>query len=435
MNISTKSHLPRRIFLKGTGAVVALPWLDAMLSAHATASQAAAATTAPQRFLAVNYGLGFYAPHFFPEQAGENYVPSPYLKRLEAHRKDFTVISGLGHVEQNGQNGHSSGMTWLTAAKHPGLPGFRNSISIDQLLVQKLRPDTRFPYLAVGGGQTSLSWTANGVQIPGDGAPAELFEKLFLAGSPAEVERQVEELRRGRSVLDTVNTYAKRFEKSLGTRDREKMDQYFTAVRDLESRIQQSEGWVQRPKPKVDAAPPRPVEDPNDIVAKHRQIFELITLAFQTDSTRIITCGGMGNGGRVPSIEGVSEGHHPLSHHGLDPDKIEELTLIERAEIGEINRFLNGLKEAKDAHGAVLDNATVMIGSNLGNASSHSWRDIPILLAGGRFKHGRHVVAGGKGFDNARFSNLFVQIAQNMGAEIESFGTSDGTSVKGLETA
>jgi len=432
--ISTKKHLRRRAFLKGSGAVLALPWLDAMLPTFATRSQAAEATVAPQRFVAVNYGLGFHAPNFFPEQTGADYEPSLYLKLLEKHRRDFTVIQGLAHTEQNGQNGHASGMTWLTAAKHPGLPGFKNSISFDQLLVEKLRPDTRFPFFAISGSDRGLSWTSNGIQIPTERSPAALFARMFVAGTPQEVKQQVSELKRGRSVLDTVGAMAKRFQRDLGTRDREKMDQYFTAVRDLESRIQQSENWVHRPKPKVSAKPPQEIRDPNDIIAHQRQKFDLITLAFQTDSTRVVTCAA-GGGGKVPTIKGVSEGHHPLSHHGRDPEKIAELTLIEKAEFGAINGFLDGLNRAADAHGSVLKNTNVLIGSNLGNASSHSWRDLPLILAGGQFRHGRHLVAGGSGFDNARFSNLFVQIARNMGVDIENFGSSNATTVKGLERA
>jgi len=433
-HVSSKNHLSRRHFLRGTGTVVALPWLEAMLPAFATRAQAAVATAAPQRFVALNYGLGFYAPNFFPEQAGAEWVAPGYLKLIERHRDKFTVLSGLAHAEQNGNNGHASGMTWLTGATHPGLPGFKNSISIDQFLVEKLQPNTRIPFLTLSDSNRGLSWTSNGVQLPTEESARALFERMFLEGSKADKQRQRAELERGRSVLDTVNGMAKRFGRDLGARDREKVDQYFTAVRDLEGRIQQSEGWIDRPKPEVEVEPPVDVTDPSDLIARTRQKLDLITLALQTDSTRIITC-SMSGGGKKPKIEGVNEGHHPLSHHGQDPDKIEELELIETASFREIDRFLEGLSTARDAHGPVLDHANVLIGSNLGNASSHSWRDLPLLLAGGRFRHGKHLVAGGKGLDNARFSNLFVQIAANMGVDAEGFANSDGTGVKGLESA
>ncbi|MGE3778440.1 MAG: DUF1552 domain-containing protein [Pirellulaceae bacterium] len=427
-----QKHVSRRAFLRGSGVVLALPWLDAMLPAFATRAQAADATAAPKRFVAMMYSLGFHAPHFFPQGAGTDYAPSEYLKLIDRHRRDFTVISGLSHAEQNGNNGHASSLTWLTAAKHPGLPGFKNSISLDQYLVEKLQPNTRFPSLVLSvGGEKSLSWTASGIQLPGDSSPSALFARLFLAGSPTEIEQQVHELKRGRSILDTLGGMAKRFNQSLGPRDQQKLDQYFTSVRELEAGIQQREGWVNRPKPQVVMVPPRDVTDRFDIIAQTRLMHNLITLALQTDSTRFITYAA-GGFNPVPKIEGVDTGWHDLSHHGQDQEKIDELAIIERAEFQEIDRLLMMLKEATDAGSPVLDNTTVLIGSNLGNASAHHWRDLPILVAGGGFKHGQHVVAGGVGLENNRFCNLFVQIARQMGVDIQQFGSSDATRIEGL---
>jgi len=427
-----RKHVARRSFLRASGVALALPWLDAMVPALATRAQAAAANAPPKRFLAVMYGLGFHGPHFFPTQAGSDYAPSEYLKLIDEHRQDYTVISGLSHVEQNGNNGHASALTWLTGAKHPGLPGFRNTISLDQFLVEKLRPATRFPSLVLGiGGERSLSWTANGIQLPAEGSPSKLFQKLFVSGTATEVAQQVHELKRGKSILDTVGSMAKRFDRDLGPADRQKIQQYFTAVRDLESGIQQAEGWTDKPKPKVELKKPQDVQNRFDIVAQTRLMHELILLALQTDSTRVITytAGGFNP---VPTIPGVDTGWHDLSHHGQDSEKIEELALIERTEFQEINRFLTMLKSAKDSTGPLLDNTTLLLGSNLGNASAHHWRDLPVLLAGGGFNHGRHIVAGGAGLENARLTNLFVQIARNMDVDTERFGTSDATGVKGL---
>ena len=431
--IISKKHLSRRAILRGTGAAIALPWLDAMLPALAKKAQAAEAIAPPKRFVAMMYGLGFHGPNFFPKESGAGYASSEYLRLIDQHRADFSVISGLSHAEQNGNNGHASSLTWLTAAKHPGLPGFKNSISFDQFLVQGLQPDTRFPSLVLGvGGEKSISWTANGIQLPGESSPAALFAKLFVAGTPAEVKQQTSELQRGKSILDTVGDMAKRFNRNLGSRDQEKLEQYFTAVRELEAGIQQREGWVTRPKPQVEMAPPRDVNDRFDIIAQTRLMHDLITLALQTDSTRFITYSA-GGFNPVPKIEGVDTGWHDLSHHGQDDEKIDELAIIERAEFKEIDRLLSLLKTAKDASGPLLDNTTLLIGSNLGNASAHHWRDLPILLAGGGFKHGQHIVAGGAGLENGRLSNLFVQIARQMGIDATSFGSSDATSVKGLD--
>lgn len=430
----SKKQIARRAFLRCGAVGLALPWLDAMLPALATRLQAAEATSAPKRFVAMMYSLGFHGPNFFPRQAGLDYEPSPYLRLVDKHRNDYTIISGLSHSEQNGNSGHASSLTWLTAASHPGLPGFRNSISLDQYLVERLRPNTRFPSLVLGvGGEKSLSWTAGGIQLPGDASPAALFTKLFVAGTPSEVQQQVQELKRGRSILDTVGEMAQRFNRKLGPADQQKLDQYFSSVRELEAGIQQREGWVNRPKPKVEIIAPRDVTDRFDIIAQTRLMHDLITLALQTDSTRFITYSA-GGFNPVPKIEGVDTGWHDLSHHGQDEQKIDKLAIIEQAEFREIDRLLTKLKTAQDAGGPVLDNTTMLIGSNLGNASAHNWRDLPIIVAGGGFKHGQHLVAGKAGLENNRLCNLFVQIARQTGVETEQFGSSDSSHVPGLES-
>jgi len=434
IHLVTKKHLSRRTFLRGSGVALALPWLDAMMPALATRAQASDALEPPKRFVAINYGLGFHGPHLFPQQTGSDYEPTPYLELLQENREAFSTISGLSHIEQNGANGHTSELTVLTSAKHPGLPGFKNSISIDQYLMEKLVPDTRFPCLVLStGSRDSISWTANGVNLPAEDSPSALFQKMFVTGTPREIEQQTAELKRGGSILDAVNERARKLQRGLGPRDRAKFEQYLTSVRELEQRLQASEGWARRPKPQVDVPPPRDVPDRLDIAARSRLLYEMVVLSFQSDSTRIITVKGNASNS-VPKVEGVSTGWHDLSHHGQNEQKIDELKLIEMAELREINGLLTGLRQARDASGSVLDNTHVLVTSNLGNASSHSWRDLPVLLAGGGFRHGRHIAAGGRGSDNARLCNLFVQIAQNMGVETDQFGSSAGTSVKGLET-
>ena len=434
MNISTQKHLSRRALLRGSGALLALPWLEAMVPAFATRARAAAATRPPRRFLAMNYGLGFHGPNLFPAESGPNYLLTPYLEKLREHRADFTLFSGLSHEEQNGANGHTSELTWLTTAKHPGLPGFRNSISLDQKLVEALNPDTRFPALILNvGGTDSMSWSANGVNLPAENSPSKVFAQLFVNGSPAEVQSQLRELKRGRSILDTIQGQAKKLQRDLGRRDQEKFDQYLTSVRELETRIQANEAWAQRPKPEVGLKPPSDVQDRTDIIARTRLMHDLMVLALQTDSTRFITykAGGMN---AVPKIEGVKQDWHNLSHHGQDEMKIEELTLIEKAEFAEMARLFTLLKSVQEGAGTLLDQTIVLAGSNLGNASSHSWRDVPVMVAGGGFRHGQHLVAGGKGHDNTRLANLFVQIAHRLEVGLDQFGSSTAPSVNGFES-
>ena len=424
--IATKTSLNRRAFLKGSGATVALPFLSAMMPAFAKAD------AAPKRFVAMNAGLGFHAPNFIPTEAGADYKAPVYLQKLEKHRKDFTVFSGLSHPNSNGANGHTSELTWLTSAPRPGLAGFKNTISLDQLMAKHIGAATRFPSMTIGARGASLSWTANGVQIPVQMHPTKIFRQLFVNGTEAEVAEEIKNLERGRSILDTVLDDAKVLSITLGARDREKLDEYFTSVRELEIRLQQNKQWANRPKPKVNYKEPQDVADRNDILAKQRLMNDLTLLALQTDSTRVIaySLGGMN---AVPSnIPGVRTDWHMLSHHGRDEQKIEELTRIEAAEFEVFSDFLTKLKNVKEAGGHLLDHTAILFGSNLGNASSHSWRNLPILLAGGGYKHGAH--AAHDPDNNPPFANLFVPLAQRMGLEIDQFGSSTASSIRGLES-
>jgi len=419
-------HLSRRAFLQGTGAVLGLPLLDAMTPAFA-----AGPATPPKRFVAMCAGLGFHAPFLFPKETGRDYALTPYLEALKDHRNDLTVLSGLSHPEQNGNNGHASEMTWLTSAKRPGLAGFRNTISIDQLIAEKIGVQTRFPNLVLSNGGSSMSWTAGGVAIPAQSSPAKLFAQLFIEGSAAEKAAQARQLQRGRSILDTVLGEAKNLQRDLGQRDREKLDEYLTSVRSLENRLQQSEGWQHKPKPTVKAQPPKDITDRAEVIGKTKLMHDLIALALQTDSTRTITY-GLGGLNAPPNIPGVSNDWHQLSHHGRDETKIAELKLIELAEFKAFNDFLTKLKNKQEHNGSLLDNTMILMGSNLGNASSHSWRNLPLVLAGGGFKHGQHIAHDEK--NNTHFANLFVQMARQMGVEIDQFGSSDKPGIDGLES-
>lgn len=425
-----RQALSRRHFLKGTGASIALPLLGAMTPT--LGARAAESVRPVSRFVAICGGLGFHTPFLFPETTGRDYEPTQYLGRIAEHREHFTVFSGLSHPEQNGNNGHASALTWLTSAQRPGLPGFRNTISLDQLMANHLGGVTRLPYLCLANDGGSLSWTSNGINIPSQSSPAKLFKTLFVAGTEKEIANQMRDLRRGRSILDAVSDDARRLDKSLGRSDQHKLDEYFTAIRDLEQRIGQSESWTQRPKPVVDYEPPQDVADRYDIIAKQRLMYDMMLLALQTDSTRVITL-SLGGMNAVPSnIPGVKTDWHNLSHHGKDEEKIAELRLIEEAEFDAFNRFLGQLRSVEENGRTLLDNTAVLFGSNLGNASAHDWRNLPIILAGGGYRHGNYVAHDAK--DNTPLANLFVSLAQRMGIETDRFGSSTAESVQGLET-
>ncbi len=424
MNLAA-SPISRRAFLRGAGVSLALPFLDAMWPQRLRAAEA----RAPKRLVAVCTSLGIYGPALFPQQAGRDYTPSAYLELIKDYRDDFTVFSGLSHPDQSGADGHSSEMTWLTSARHPGLGGFRNTISLDQFVAEKIGVETRYPSLTLGTNNISQSYTRSGVMIPAETRPSLVFAKLFIDGTPEEIGRQMKKLREGRSIMDTVGAEAKRFGQRIGAADRDKLDEYFTSVREMEQRLAKAEDWVQKPKPKIDATKPTDIAENNDIIGRLQLLFELVPLALQTDSTRLITILVQGRGD-VPPVPGVSIDHHNLSHHGQDPEKIRQLELIEKAEMAAVGKLLGALKQKTEGGTPLLDNTMVLFGSNLGNANSHDWRNLPILLAGGGFKHGQHLAFDAK--NNVPLCNLYVQMLQRMGMETDRFGSSAATSVPGL---
>jgi len=374
--------------------------------------------------------LGFHAPHLFPETPGAGYEMTPYLSKLADHKSDFTVFSGLSHPEQQGNNGHASEMTFLTSARRPGLAGFKNTISLDQRIAHEVGSLTRYPYLALSTGSTSLSWTSNGVEIPGQSSPAKLFKALFVDGTEKEITAEKKQFIRGRSILDTVLGDAKRLDKTLGEKDREKLDEYLTSVRELEIRLEESEAWAERPKPQVDAEPPTDIQDKQDAIGKQRLMNEMIVLALQNDSTRTVTF-RLGGLNAVPTIPGVKTDWHNLSHHGKDPKKLDELKIIENAQFEVFSEFLGKLKSIEENGKSLLGRTAVLYGSNLGNASSHSWRNLPIIVAGGGYKHGSYVAHDAD--NNTPLANLFVSMAQRMGVQTETFGSSTAAGVRGLE--
>ena len=427
--------MSRRRFLRGTGAtMLGLPFLDAMVPTfeRSALGEDGKPGESPQRFVAACATLGFHGPFLFPEKSGRDYELTPYLDVLKQHRNQLTVFSGLSHPEQQGNNGHASELTWLTAARRPGLAGFRNSISLDQLIAEKIGHQTRYPFLALSTSGRSMSWTASGVEIPGETSPEKLFKALFVDGTEQEVAAEMRQLQRGRSILDTVLGEAKKLERDLGSRDREKLNEYLAAVRDLEGRLQQSQGWTTKPKPRPNADVPKDVADRNDAIAKQRLMYDMIALALQTDSTRTVTfqLSGMN---AVPVVPGVSNDWHNLSHHGKDPAKIDELKIIEQAEFVAFNEFLTKLRGIEENGRSLLDHTAILFGSNLGNASSHDWHNVPVIVAGGGFRHGAHLAHDTT--TNEPLCNLFVTLAQRMGLEVDRFGSSTRESISGFEPA
>ncbi|APZ97027.1 DUF1552 domain-containing protein [Fuerstiella marisgermanici] len=416
--------LTRRTLLQASGVAVSLPLLEATQPAAFSDT-----ATSRRRMVAVNVGLGLHGPNIVPQQAGRDYELPTYLQVLKEHRDNFTFISGSSHPEVGG--GHASGKSFLTAAKHPNSAGFQNSISLDQYAADRLGAETRFRSLSLTSSGPGLSWSRSGVEIPATSFPSRVFKQLFLEGKPSEKAHQVQRLKDGQSVLDVVMDKANRMQQKLSGRDRDKIDQYFNAVREAEQRLVKAEAWEHRPKPKVDVAAPRDEPDRTKMIERADLIYDMMHLALETDSTRFITFYDTGMNA-VPTIPGVDTDYHMLSHHGKDPTKIEQLTIVETEMIKSLGRFLSKLTASQEGGSTLLDSTMVLFGSNLGNASSHDTKNMPILLAGGGFRHGQHLQFDSD--NNYPLPKLYVSMLQRLGIETDEFADAAGT-MDGLEMA
>lgn len=422
VHFSLKRRLSRRTVLRGTGVALGIPWLSAMHRAFAREEE----PTPTRRFVAMTLGLGLVGENLNPSESGRDYQPSRYLKSVMDLRDDFTVISGSSHPGVKG--GHRAEASLLTA--NPVGTSGRNTISIDQYMAKHLGNHTRFPSLVLSStGVNSPSYTENGAMIPAESSPSRLFTQLFVDDSPAERRRQTQRVRQGRSIMDLVKDDARRLARQLGRGDQQRLDSYFESVRDLEHRLAESEAWANRPKPKVDVPRPIDIGNPNDVIGRQKLMSDVIRLALETDSTRFVTYHLGGSGGVLP-IAGVSEGYHGLSHHGRDEEKLDQLALIEESIVSTWGTFLRELKRIREPGGNVLQNTSVMLTSNLGNASSHDNRNMPVLFAGGGFRHGQHLAFDRR--NNYPLPNLFVSALQRLGLETDRFASSTGR-LSGLE--
>lgn len=416
-HVGQQHLLPRRTFLRALGVTTGLPLLEAMVPSFSRGAE----TKLPRRMVAVETNMGIMPQFFFPETAGADYAPTPYLEKLAAHRKNLSVFSGVSHPGVTG--GHTAEKCFLTGSPHPDRGGFKNWVSIDQLCAEHIGSETRYPSLTLAmsseGGQT-LSFTRSGSTISAERSPRKLFEKLFVQGKASEVEARVEALRQGQSTLDFVAGQAKRLQRSLSKNDQEKVDQYFTSVRDLEQRLHNSEAWEYKPKPVVDAKAPEDIEDAKEFVKRTSMMFDVIKLALQTDSSRLIT------------LFVDTTVIHQITHHGNRPEVVAELRAKEEAQFGALAGFLTALQATGEDNQNLLDRTMVLYGTCMGSANSHSNVNLPVLLAGGGFKHGAH-----HAFDkvnNYPLANLYLSMIQRMGIEADKFSTSTGT-MKGLEMA
>jgi hypothetical protein len=418
--------LSRRSFLRGAGVAVSLPLLDAMTPAFARSAAAAS----PRRMVAIQTNLGILPQFFWPEGVGKDYKASPYLEILKDYRSEMTVFSGVSHPGVDG--GHSAQKSFLTAAPHPGSGAFKNTVSLDQVAAERIGSQTRIPVLVtrVGIAVGSLSYTRGGVEIPPERSVAALYRRMFVQGAAKEVNARLNDLKKGKSVLDFVNDSAKRLEKDLGPRDRDRLDQYYSSIRDLEGQLHESEEWEKRPKPVVKVPEPKDAAV-NELATASKSMYDLIRLALETDSTRLVTL-FINTIGLHTDIPGQEHETHSLTHHGNRPETLAELAKIESAQFRALAGLLAGLKGSKENGETLLDRSIVLYGTCMGSANAHSNVNLPVLLAGGGFKH-----MGLLAFDtqkNYPLPNLFVSMLQRLGIEADRFASSTGT-IRGLEWA
>ena len=419
-------RLTRRRVLRGTGVLLALPILDCLTPNPARATEIAK----PRSMLLISNNLGVLPKPFFPQGTGRDYELSPYLSPLAELRNDFTVFSGLSHPGVVG--GHSTENCFLTAARGPTKSGFRNQISLDQFAAEKLGPVTRFPTLNLGvnidKANRSLAWTRDGVLLPVEDSAPAVFQKMFVQGDAEAVQRQLKKLEERGSILDTLLNDTRQFSRNLGRDDKSRLDQYLTSVREIEERLQTAREWELRPKPTTTEVPPTDIQDHKLFFEKFDLMLSMAQLALESGSTRIVTL--MVDAFATPAFklgdnQNTTTDYHNLSHHGQADDKVKQLEEADRRQLALLKKLLQNLASKPDGDERLLDRTMILFGSNMGDANTHDNTNLPILLAGGGFRHGQHLAF--KRDNNTPLSNLFVTMLQNMGLDADAFGSSTGT--------
>ena len=428
------SPIERRTFLRGLGgAALALPHLEAMTKAESVDAQSA---DSPTRMVCVGLNFGFVPQLFFPEETGANYQATERLAPLKNHRNDFTVFSGLDHGV-NGQGGHGGVHAYLSGVLSKNSAGMEEAnISIDQKAAQLIGAKTRYTSMQFASGNdpnNMISWSASGVAVPPVTNVETIYNLLFQKVDPGRRQDVKAKYAARHSILDLVKSDANYLKRKIGNSDRRKLEHYFDSVRQVEKKIAQSSQWLDKPKPSTKYKLPAGARS-RDFVDRVPLYYDLMALALQTDSTRIITLALADIGPNYGGFD-ISRGYHQLTHHGKVPEYITELSVIEQFHMDQLARFLDKLKSIEEQDGqSLLEKSMVLFGSGMGNASSHSNKNLPLLLAGGGFKHGEHksYFRDGNRKKTTPAGNLYVSMLQRFGVEADKFGTAKST-LTGLE--
>jgi len=417
----------RRFILNSLGASLALPALPSIMASalggNSAVQMAKGAGTGARRFVAIGNLLGYQAKHFFPETTGSAYEQTTLLNPLWDVRKELTVYRGLDHGVKGGHFAVHSFLSGVLNSEAQGRPN--GNVSIDQFIADEVGHETRFPSLTVGSeggihGGCQIAWTKSGVRVPPISGPAELFDRLFVGDNPEQQLRRKGENRLHASILDAGLADANRLARQVNREDKDKLDEYFTAVRDVEKRLELRGRWGSVPKPK----PPFDRPENRNKVQDLPMLYELIALALQTDSTRIATLEIGGD--FLPQDLGIDKSYHGLSHHGNDEEAIRHMVTLETYQMEQFGKFVARLAKMEDGGRTLLDSTTVLFGSGIGDSNTHKNSDLPIVLAGGGYRHGEFKSLPASGPNKVPLCNLFVDLAQHMGVEAESFGSSTG---------
>ncbi|MDP3072762.1 MAG: DUF1552 domain-containing protein [Opitutaceae bacterium] len=417
----------RRFILKSLVGSLALPSLPSLMAAAvggtSTVQAAKGAGAGARRFVAVGNLLGYQVKQFFPETTGTAYEQTALLKPLWDVRKQMTVYRGLDHGIKGGHFAVHSFLSGVLNSEAQNRP--LGNVSIDQFIADEVGHQTRFPSLTVGSeggihGGCQIAWTKSGVRVPPITGPAELFDRLFVGDSPERQQRRHQENHLQASILDTVLGEANSLSRRVNREDKDKLDEYFTSIRDVEKRLELRQRWASLPKPQ----PPFDRPANKNKVEDLPMLYELIALALQTDSTRIATLEIGGD--FLPQNLGIEKSYHGLSHHGNDEAAIKHLITLEAYQIEHFGKFIARLAKIEDGDRTLLESTSVLFGSGIGDANTHKNSDLPIVLAGGGYRHGEFKQLPTTGSNKVPLCNLYVDLAQRMGVETESFGTSTG---------
>lgn len=409
----------RRHFLKALGgSALTFPWLSNL------ALNGAEVSNAPRRLVCIGLDFGLRPEAFFPASQGPELELTPLLQPLERWRRKMTVFSQLEHPGVQG--GHYGVHAFLSGVRREQAAGFADGCAtLDQIVEEHSGGLTRFPSLCLGvGGGDAISWTRSGIAVPKLEDPGAAFEMLFKPQRLSAASARRAELSENESVVTLIAQDSKRLAPHLDRWDREKLEEFMGAMRDFERANTTSMAWLDKPLPVTDGK--KPSWNNDGCIDRVRANLDLAVLALQADATRIIT---LNIGGALPvtNIPGINRGYHDLSHSGQDPEKLRQLHIIESALMAELDYFLERLSAMKDiGGGSLLDNTTVVFGSGMGNASAHANTNLPVVLAGGGFKHGRHLFFPKQARQQTPLCNLFVTLLQQMGIEREKFGSSNG---------